>query len=430
MDLKVFKFGGASVRDAENIKNVASILNAYKGDKILIVVSAMGKTTNALEEVVKAFYQKTGALESNLQKVKDNHEKVITDLLEDPAQVRGELNDLFVEIEWLVEEDVKDSYDYIYDQIVSIGELLSSKVLNAYLNSSGLNSAWLDVRDIIKTNDSYRGAKVNWESTAQLSKAAIEKTFETADVIVTQGFIGSTEDNQTTTLGREGSDFTASILSYCIDAKEMSIWKDVPGVLTADPRLFKNPIKLDKISYQEAIEMTYYGAKVIHPKTIKPLENKGIKLYVKPFNDPTGDGTLISTEGSDHYPPVIVVEKNQILISISSNNFSFIAEDHLASIFSLLDKHRLKVNLMRNTAISFIVCITEEADRIALFKEALEKEFTVTQERDLELITVRHFNDETVQSLIKSKMVLLEERHMGTIQMVIRTVPLQERIES
>lgn len=428
MDLTVFKFGGASVRDANNIKNVSAIVNTYKQNKILIVVSAMGKTTNALETVVKSFYNNTGELEASLQKVKDNHHEVVDSLFEDPEAIKSDLNDLFVEIEWLIEEEVKDSYDYIYDQIVSVGELLSSKVLSAYLRQTGLNAQWLDVRDIIKTNDSYRGAKVDWKNTEALAKSGIEKSFEHADVIVTQGFIGSTEDNQTTTLGREGSDFTASILSYCLDAKEMCIWKDVPGVLTADPRLFKNPIKLDKLTYKEAIEMTYYGAKVIHPKTIKPLENKGIKLYVKPFNDPAGAGTLISNEGSDHYPPVIVVEKNQVLLSISSNDFSFIAEDHLASIFSLLDKHRLKVNLMRNTAISFIVCLTDEPDRIQSFAAALEQELTVTQEKDLELITVRHYNDETVQNLIKSKMVLLEERHMRTIQMVIRTVPLQERI--
>ena len=429
MELKVFKFGGASVRDAANIKNVATIVNSYKSDKILIVVSAMGKTTNALEEVVKSFFHRKADVTEKVKLVKDSHHAVIDELFENSELIKAELNDLFVEIDWLIEEDVKDSFDYIYDQIVSIGELLSSKVLSAYLKDTGLKSEWLDVRDIIKTDESYRGAKINWESTSALAKKGIESAFSSADVIVTQGFIGSTNDNQTTTLGREGSDFTASILSYCIDAKEMCIWKDVPGVLTADPRLFKNPIKLDKLSYNEAIEMTYYGAKVIHPKTIKPLENKGIKLYVKPFNDPLGEGTLISSVGSDHYPPVIVVEKNQVLISISSNDFSFIAEDHLAMIFSLLDKYRLKVNLMRNTAISFIVCLTSELDRIAGFKEELEKEFTVTQEKDLELITVRHYNDETVESLIKSKMVLLEERHMSTIQMVIREVPLQQRIE-
>ena len=429
MELKVFKFGGASVRDAANIKNVATIVNSYKSDKILIVVSAMGKTTNALEEVVKSFFHRKADVTEKVKLVKDSHHAVIDELFENSELIKAELNDLFVEIDWLIEEDVKDSFDYIYDQIVSIGELLSSKVLSAYLKDTGLKSEWLDVRDIIKTDESYRGAKINWESTSALAKKGIESAFSSADIIVTQGFIGSTNDNQTTTLGREGSDFTASILSYCIDAKEMCIWKDVPGVLTADPRLFKNPIKLDKLSYNEAIEMTYYGAKVIHPKTIKPLENKGIKLYVKPFNDPLGEGTLISSVGSDHYPPVIVVEKNQVLISISSNDFSFIAEDHLAMIFSLLDKYRLKVNLMRNTAISFIVCLTSELDRIAGFKEELEKEFTVTQEKDLELITVRHYNDETVESLIKSKMVLLEERHMSTIQMVIREVPLQQRIE-
>lgn len=429
MELKVFKFGGASVRDAENIENVGRIVNSYSEDKILIVVSAMGKTTNALEEVVRAYVNQTGELASNLEKVKEAHYKVLADLFEDDTAIKAELNDLFVEIDWLIEEEVKDSFDYIYDQIVSVGELLSSRVLNAYLNKIGLNSSWLDVRDIIKTDESYRGAKVDWKSTQDLAKREIKEAFKNSDVIVTQGFIGSTSDNQTTTLGREGSDFTASILSYCIDAKEMCIWKDVPGVLTADPRLFKNPIKLDKLTYKEAIEMTYYGAKVIHPKTIKPLENKGIKLYVKPFNDPQGEGTLISNLGSDHYPPVIVVEPDQVLVSISSNDFSFIAEDHLAMIFGMLDKYRLKVNLMRNTAISFIVCVTREEDRIEGFKEELEKQFTISQEKELELITVRHYNDETVANLVKSKMVLLEERHMSTIQMVIRQVPLQERKE-
>ncbi len=429
MELKVFKFGGASVRDADNIKNVGAIVNSFKEDKILIVVSAMGKTTNALEKIAQSYFDQTKGLRELVDKVKSDHHEVIDELFDDTAAIKSELNDLFVEIDWLIEDEVKDSYDYIYDQIVSVGELLSSRVLNAFFNSIGLNSSWLDVRDIIKTDESYRGAKVDWDSTLSFAKSGISNAFKSADVIVTQGFIGSTNDNQTTTLGREGSDFTASILSYCIDAKEMCIWKDVPGVLTADPRLFKNPIKLDKLTYKEAIEMTYYGAKVIHPKTIKPLENKGIKLYVKPFNNPSADGTLISAEGSNHYPPVIVIEKNQVLISISSNDFSFIAEDHLAMIFSLLDKYRLKVNLMRNTAISFIVCISSEVDRIAGFTEELEKQFTVTQEKDLELITVRHYNDETVQSLIKSKMVLLEERHMSTIQMVIRQVPLQQRIE-
>jgi len=429
MELKVFKFGGASVRDAENIKNVGDIVNSYREDKILIVVSAMGKTTNALEEIVNSYYHQTGEVATKLEKVKADHYELLKALFEDDAAIKAELNDLFVEIDWLIEEDVKDSFDYIYDQIVSVGELLSSRILNAYLSQIGLDSSWLDVRDIIKTDESYRGAKVDWDNTLTLADTGINQAFKSCNVIVTQGFIGSTNDNQTTTLGREGSDFTASILSYCIDAKEMCIWKDVPGVLTADPRLFKNPIKLDKLSYKEAIEMTYYGAKVIHPKTIKPLENKGIKLYVKPFNDPQGEGTVISAIGSDHYPPVIVVEPDQVLISISSNDFSFIAEDHLAMIFGMLDKYRLKVNLMRNTAISFIVCLTKEEDRIAGFKEELEKQFTVTQEKDLELITVRHYNDETVSNLIKSKMVLLEERHMSTMQMVIRQVPLQERIE-
>ncbi len=286
MQLKVFKFGGASVKDAEGFINVGKILQKYKDDKIVIVVSAMGKTTNALEEVVKSYYAGDGKAAELLENIKNNHFQLISQLIPVSAEIMDDINDTFVEIDWILEESPHDDYDYAYDQIVSIGELLSSKILAHYLHYMKISSTWLDIRDVILTDNTYRDARIQWETTQTNAKNKIEPLLKSANHVVTQGFIGSTSENFTTTLGREGSDYTAAILSYCLDAESMHIWKDVPGVLTGDPRIFDEVIKLPRLSYKEAIEMTYYGAKVIHPKTIKPIQNKQIPLYVRPFLDP------------------------------------------------------------------------------------------------------------------------------------------------
>lgn len=427
MPIKVFKFGGASVKNAEGFINVGKILKKYSADPLVIVVSAIGKTTNALEDVVKSYFAQDGRTESLLDDIKKNHVQMIQELFPISSTVLDDIHDTFVEIEWVLEELPQDEYDYIYDQIVSLGEILSSKILFHYLHHLQLSCAWLDIRGVIQTDNTFRDARVQWETTQKNAKTQVDTVMANHNLVVTQGFIGSTSENFTTTLGREGSDYTAAIMSYCLDAHSMHIWKDVPGVLTGDPRLFDDVILLPRLSYKEAIEMTYYGAKVIHPKTIKPLQNKQIPLYVRPFLDASSEGTLISDEKELTYPPVIVIESDQTLLHISTNDFSFVAEHHLSMIFMLLAKHRLKVNMMRNTAISFSVCINHIPERIKKFEQELGSEFKVVTDHDLELITIRHYNDQTIQQMQKNKLILFEEKIQQTIQMVVRNVPVMVR---
>jgi len=425
--MRVFKFGGASVKDAEAIRNVANILQNYKGEQLVIVVSAMGKMTNALERVVDAYYRKTDEAQARLEEVRQAHYAVLQGLFETNNPVFDMVNDTLVEIEWVLEEAPEESYDYIYDQIVSIGEFLSTRIVSAYLNKVGLSTTWLDARDVILTDNTYRAAKIQWDATVKNANRVVLPLLEKGFVL-TQGFVGGTSENFTTTLGREGSDFTAAIFSYCLDAQSMSVWKDVPGILTANPRIFKNVTKIDHLSYREAIEMTYYGAKVIHPKTIKPLQNKNIPMYVKSFVESDGKGTLISGDTELSYPPIIVVEKEQILLHISTRNFSFVAEDNLSVIFAALAKHQLKVNMMQNTAISFSVCLTNRPERIAALIEDLSEDFKITQEDNLELITVRHYKPEVVNQLKANKLILLEAYIRDMIQMVVKDLPELERI--
>lgn len=427
--MRVFKFGGASVKNATAVRNVGEILSKYGGEDLIIVVSAMGKSTNALEKVVEAYFNKTDDPFKILNEVKAEHYAIIDELFEDSTVIKANVNDLFVEIEWVIEDEVHDGFDYVYDQIVSTGELVSTRILSAYLNTIGYENEWLDIRDIILTDDTYQEGKVNWESTVANAQKRIPNLLKSKKRAVTQGFLGVTSENHTTTLGREGSDYTAAILSYCMDAESMSIWKDVPGVLTADPRRFKNVTKIDRLSYKEAIEMTYYGAKVIHPKTIKPLQNKNIPLYVKSFVDPEGAGTVISGDLELNYPPVVVVEPNQALLHISTKDFSFVAEDHLGQLFALFAKYRLKVNMMQNKAISFTVCVKNAPYRIKQVMEAMKEEFHVVKDTGLELVTVRHHQEALVQSLKEEKIVLMEDGSKQTIQMVLRTISKLERLD-
>ncbi len=430
MSVKVFKFGGASVRDKLAIENVGRILQRFSDDKLIIVVSAIGKSTNALEEVVKSHYARDGKASALLEHIREQHANVIHALFTAPQKVLDDINDTLVEMEWILEEDPHADYDFTYDQIVSVGELLSSKILFHYLQSLGLSARWFDVRDVLLTDNTFRDARVNWEQTQKLASSKLAPLWQDCHHIVTQGLIGTTTENETTTLGREGSDYTAAILSFCLDAESMHIWKDVPGVLTADPRLFDEVVKLPRLSYKEAIEMTYYGAKVIHPKTIKPLQNKQIPLFVRPFLDPTSEGTIISDEKELTYPPVVVIEPDQALLHISTNDFSFVAEHHLSMIFALLAKYRLKVNMMRNTAISFTVSINFQPDRIKKFEAELGDEFKMVTDTDLEMITIRHYNDEILQDMKKEKLVLFEDRVQETVQLVVRNLPKMRRKET
>ncbi len=420
--MRVYKFGGASVKDADAVKHVGEILSKFGGEDLVVVVSAMGKTTNALEKVVEAYYNKTDDPFKLLEVVKVQHYELIDELFEDGNAIKASVNDLFVEVEWVIEDEVHDSYDYVYDQIVSTGELVSTRIISAYLNEIGYENEWLDIRDIIQTDNTYREGKVDWELTLANAQSKIPTILKNKKRAVTQGFLGVTSENHTTTLGREGSDYTAAILSYCLDAEGMSIWKDVPGILTADPRRFKNVTKIDRLSYKEAIEMTYYGAKVIHPKTIKPIQNKNIPLFVKSFLDPEGAGTVISGDLELNYPPVVVVEPNQALLHISTKDFSFVAEDHLGKLFTLFAKHRLKVNMMQNKAISFSVCVKNAPYRINKVMEEMKDEFHVVKDSGIELITVRHHQDALVESLKENKIVLIEDRGKSTIQMVLRPI--------
>lgn len=430
MQLKVYKFGGASVKDAEGFRNVGNILGNYKDGPIAVVVSATGKTTNALEKVVHHFYAGDGLAQKLLEEIKQYHFDLIAELFPASPDVLDDLNDAFVEIEWMLEDAPHEDYDYTYDQIVSVGEIISSKILAHYLKHLKLSCNWFDIRNVILTDNTYRDAKVLWDQTQQQATDKLMPLLGSNTLVVTQGFIGSTTENFTTTLGREGSDYTAAILSFCLNAGSMHIWKDVPGVLTGDPKIFDDVVRLPRLSYREAIEMTYYGAKVIHPKTIKPLQNKQIPLYVRPFSDPGNEGTLISDEIELSYPPVVVIEPDQTLLHISTNDFSFVAEHHLSMIFSLLATHRLKVNMMRNTAISFTVCVNHAPGRIERFGQALGSEFKLTADYDLELITIRHYNDEILAEMKRDRLVLFEEKLQETVQMTVRKLPIMRRKES
>ena len=425
--MKVFKFGGASVKDAAAVKNVANIMAGFKDEKIVLVVSAMGKSTNALEELLDAHYQQEKQKGILFDKVKKTHFDLMSELFPSDHEVFSKVNDLWVEADWILEEEPHADYNYQYDQIVSLGELVSSTILSEYFNYQEINNIWLDARDVITTDERYREATVIWEQVEVNAKEKVLPMFEVNNLVVTQGFIGSTRDNNTTTLGREGSDYSAAIFAFALDVESMSIWKDVPGILSADPKHFDNVTPINRLSYKEAVEMTYYGAKVIHPKTIKPIQNKQIPMYVKSFIDPSIDGTLINDMDELTLPPIIVLADNQTMLHISSNDFSFIGEKHLGAIFTMLAKHHLTINMMQNTAISFSVCLSQEESKLAQFMVDLGNTFSVTRDKDLELITIRHYNQKTIDEMKKGKVILFEEKIRKTLRMVVKDAPVMRR---
>jgi len=417
--MPVFKFGGASIKDVAAIKNVVQILRQYQQEHPLVVVSASGKITNALEKVVQAYVQQTGQADVLLQAVRQHHLELLQGLFENPQHpIYDEINDLFVDVEWILEEEPQDSYDYLYDQIVPLGELLSTTILAAYLNEEGLPTHWLDVRDCILTDNNYRDAQVDWtETQSRIQKVvpALQKN----NMVLTQGFLGSSSENFTTTLGREGSDYTAAIFAFCLNADRLAIWKDVPGLLNADPRLFDETILLDNISYAEAIEMTYYGAQVIHPKTLRPLQNKNIPLWVKSFVQPQERGSLVSSEEVAQYPPIFVVKKKQALLKIKAKDFQFVDEARFSALFASFAKHRIKVNMTQNTALAFSVCINYEPQKLGDLLEELAQDYITELRSDLQLISLRHQTEEALNMLRQNKEILLEE-HIGcTSQLLI-----------
>ena len=417
MNTRVFKFGGSSVAEATGFLNVQNICRGFSQSPTIVVLSALGKTTNALENVMKSLNENGVETASEaLRSVRNRHDQICKELeLDDDG-----LLDSFDRLERDLDQLVNESWDTAYDKVVSVGELTSTRMLAALMAKNGMDVQWVDARELVKTNDIHRGATVDWKLTTNAINTKLKPLLTGQRIIVTQGFIGG-NDGVTTTLGREGSDYSAAIFAYCLDAKDLTIWKDVPGVLTGDPREFDNVLKLDRLSYREAIEMTYYGAKVIHPKTIKPLQNKSIGLHVRSFIDTTESGTQIVPEVEVDYPPIVVVDKNQCLLHISTKDFSFVAEHHMSVIFNLISGHRIKVNMMRNTAISFTVCVTDERQRLDDLIQALGEEFNVVIDRGLELITVRHHSNGDILSMIGARSVIFEERIRDTVQYVVRT---------
>ena len=420
--MQVFKFGGASVKSADNIKNVTSILSRYKSSELLVVVSAINKTTNKLEELTQAYYYQEKDPFALLAEVKTDHFNILKDLFEDTNHPAfDEINNSFVEIEWILEEEPQDTYDYLFDQIVSIGELVSSKILAAYCLHIGIPTKWIDARNYIQTDNTYREAQVNWDLTEDKIRRDLPEILDN-NVIVTQGFIGSTSENFTTTLGREGSDYSAAIFASCLNAEDITIWKDVPGVLNADPKWFEKTELIPELSYTDAIELTYYGATVIHPKTIKPLQNKKITLNVRSFLDPESPGTKIRTTNQTLPVPSFIFKVNQTFISIQPRDFSFIVEDNLSHIFNLFHQYRIKVNMMHNSAISFSVAIDSTGQNIETLLNELEKRYKVSVERGLELITIRYYNQQTIDRVLVNKEIIRELKDSYTCQMLVKNI--------
>ncbi len=414
--MRVFKFGGASVKDAAGIRNVYDVLQKVGYEDVLLVVSAMGKTTNALEVVIKDYFDKSSALQSSVQEVKKYHNQILMDLFEDEKnEVFAAVKSQFSDLEYFLANNKSPNYNFVYDQVVSYGELISTTILSHYMSFMGIKTQWVDVRNFIKTNKNYRDAEVDWD----LTQKNISKNIKRKILNITQGFLGSDENNFTTTLGREGSDYTAAIFAYCLNAQSVTIWKDVPGVMNADPRYFENANLLNQISYREAIELAFYGATVIHPKTLQPLQKKEIPLYVKSFINPLLKGTSVSKGATlEPFMPCFIVKRNQLLISLSSIDFSFIMEENISEIFALFHQHKLKVNLIQNTAISFSVCVEDKFDNFKDVLAILSKKFKVDFSKNVTLYTIRHFDDSATQTVENGKKVILKQVSTETMQIV------------
>ncbi len=419
--MKVFKFGGASVQQVERIKNVASILRSCQQEKILIVVSAMGKTTNALEKVTDAFFnhQREEALQL-FEAIKQSHLTTAKYLLVTHYNAALEqLSNFFTEVEWLLHDKPVREYDYYYDQIVCVGELLSTAIVSAYLNEAGVNNHWIDVRDIIRTDDNFRDAAIDWAFTQQRVNDHIKPLFDQHSIILTQGFIGATDENESTTLGREGSDYTAAVFANMLDAESLTIWKDVKGVMNADPKQFPDAQLISELNYDEVIEMAYYGAQVIHPKTIKPLQNKGIPLYVKCFEDKDLPGTVIHRKHIKGLPPIIVMKQDQALIHLHSKDFSFVGEKPVADLYQLLADIKIKPNLIQTGAVTIQVCLDNRADKIERLALEASEFFEVQVEKGLTLLTIRHYREEVLQKLIAGHTIELRQQSPDTVQVLM-----------
>jgi aspartate kinase len=420
--MKVFKFGGASVNSVERIKNLGQILQQYSGEKILVVVSAMGKTTNALEKVVDAFY--AGKKEEALQlfgQVKQQHLTTAKYLLVTHyLPCEQQLKDFFTEAEWLLHDKPVRDYDYYYDQVVCTGELFSTTIVSYYLNESGIHNKWLDVRDIFRTDDDFRDASIDWGVTSSKVQSTVAPAFENTDLVLTQGFIGATDENESTTLGREGSDYSAAVFANMLDGDSLTIWKDVDSVMNADPRQFPEAVSIPELNYNEVIEMAYYGAQIIHPKTIKPLQNKGIPLYVKCFLHPALPGSIIHDKPMHNLPPVIVLKEKQVMMEMSAKDFSFVGEQHVGRLYQLFEKLHIKPNLTQNGAISFVCVFDDKPEKLEKLAFAASEFLDVQVVKDLSLLTIRHYTREVFERLTEKKIILLRQQTTDTIQLLMQ----------
>lgn len=426
--MKVFKFGGASVNNIERIKNLKAIVELYKNGPLTIIISAMGKTTNALEKVAEAFY--AGNKEEALMlygTIKNQHLTTAKYLLvTNYNSCEAQLKDFFTEVEWLINDNPVREYDYYYDQIVCTGELMSTCIISHYMNECGITNTWLDARDILRTDNNFREAVVDWEVTAERVKDMEEKyltsnsRLQTSNIIITQGFIGSTDENESTTLGREGSDYTAAIFANLLNAESQTIWKDVEGVMSADPKQFPDAVLINELSFDEVIEMAYYGAQVIHPKTIKPLQNKGIPLHVKCFADPSLPGTVIFKKQVKDLPPIVIIKEKQALVHLHSQDFSFVGEKPMSQLYSIFAKLKIKPNLVQTGAISLQVCLDDRSEKIDQLASAASEIFDVQVEKGLSMLTIRHFNDELLEKMTAEKAIVLKQQTRETVQVLYK----------
>jgi aspartate kinase len=421
--MNVFKFGGASVKDANAVRNVSHILSLFPKDQLIVVVSAMGKTTNAMEEIVDSLWNRNE--KRYMELIEDRyqfHELIVAELFPEKHYfIYQQMEELFESLKKRYHLPISDNYNFEYDQIVSLGEVLSTMIVEAFMKEEGHATAWFDCRKIIRTNHEYREAEVDWAKTEALVNERLLPLFKEKRIAVTQGFIGHTSEGFTTTLGREGSDFTAGILAYCTNAKGVTIWKDVPGMLNADPKWFDDTFKLEKISFKEAIELSYYGASVIHPKTIKPLQNKGIPLYVKSFIEPNADGTVIQESTDyDHLVPSFIFKMDQVLMSFTPKDFSFIVEENLGDIFQQLAFYGVKINLMQNSALSFSILFDRSKTEPMKLVDKFKDQYSVRYNEGLELVTIRHYDQATIDRVTIAKEILLEQRTRQTIRMVMK----------
>ena len=420
--MKVFKFGGASIESAERTKKVGDIIKNNTSDSLLVVISAMGKTTNALEEVVNSLFdnQKEKALEK-LADLKTKHLSFAEDVLGDKTEAEPKLNELFTEIEWTINEPLERGYNYFYDQIVSVGELASTSIISLCLSSLNIDNQWIDARDIVRTNDTYRDGRVDWKFTEKRIQEVISPILEEGKLVLTQGFIGATDENNSTTLGREGSDFSAAIFASLLNAENVTIWKDVPALLNADPKQFDKTEPIPNISYRETIEMAFYGAQVIHPKTLKPLHNKNIPLHVKCFLDESLPGTVVHSQNDFvAYPPMMVWKKNQVLISLTTSDLSFITEGNLANLYSIFYAHKAKMNIIQNGAIGFVTCIDNRPEKVENLIKELSEEYKVKHSTGLDILTIRHYKADCEKEFLENRDILLTQQTKTTMKFVLK----------